>query len=166
MQRHQHLEALCVLVPSAALRHHGHRPAEQCARCSGAQRDKGMWLHVLNLAFQPVQARSCFTLRRRFVNNKVEYLKASVRAKVEHPFRVIRHQFGYVRMRYQGPKKNTAQLLTLFTLSNLWIARGKLLATPKAAVVDRMDVPAMHSGRRNARCPDQIDLHMLGTPAS
>ena len=60
--------------------------------------------------------------------HKVEYLKASVRAKVEHPFRVIKRQFGYVKVRYRGLKKNTAQLVTLFALSNLWMARGKLLA--------------------------------------
>ena len=59
--------------------------------------------------------------------NQVEYLKASVRAKVEHPFRVIKRQFGYVKVRYRGLKKNTAQLVTLFALSNLWMARGKLL---------------------------------------
>ena len=52
----------------------------------------------------------------------------SVQAKVEHPFRVIKRQFGYVKMRYQGLKKKMAQLVTLFALSNLWMARGKLLA--------------------------------------
>ena len=51
--------------------------------------------------------------------NKIEYLKARVRAKVEHPFRVIKRQFGYVKVRYRGLKKNTAQLATLFALSNL-----------------------------------------------
>ena len=60
--------------------------------------------------------------------DEIERLKASVRAKVEHPFRVIKRQFGHVKMCYRGLRKNTAQLLTLFALSNLWIARGKLLA--------------------------------------
>ena len=55
-------------------------------------------------------------------------LKAGVRAKVEHPFRVIKRQFGYVRVRYRGLKKNTAQFFTLFALSNLWMVRGKLMA--------------------------------------
>jgi IS5 family transposase len=54
-------------------------------------------------------------------------LKASVRAKVEHPFRVIKRQFGHVKVRYRGLKKNTAQLMTLFALSNLWMARRTLL---------------------------------------
>jgi len=60
--------------------------------------------------------------------NEVERIKASIRAKVEHPFRVVKRQFGFMKVRYRGLKKNTAQLTTLFTLSNLWMARGKLLA--------------------------------------
>lgn len=56
-----------------------------------------------------------------------EKTKASVRAKVEHPFRVIKRQFGYTKVRYRGLKKNTAQLMTLFALSNLWMARHRLL---------------------------------------
>ena len=55
----------------------------------------------------------------------VEKLKASVRAKVEHPFRVIKRQFGHTKVRYRGLKKNTAQLVTLFALSNLWMVRHK-----------------------------------------
>ena len=57
--------------------------------------------------------------------NQAEKLKAGVRAKVEHPFRVIKRQFGFVKARYRGLKKNTAQLFTLFALSNLWRVRGK-----------------------------------------
>jgi transposase, IS5 family len=55
-----------------------------------------------------------------------ERLKASIRAKVEHPFRVVKRQFGHVKVRYRGLAKNTAQLHTLFALSNLWMVRGKL----------------------------------------
>jgi IS5 family transposase len=51
----------------------------------------------------------------------------SVRAKVEHPFRVIKRQFGFVKVRYKGLAKNTAQLVTLFALRNLWMARRMLL---------------------------------------
>ena len=60
---------------------------------------------------------------------KVEKLKASIRAKVEHPFHVVKRQFGYVKVRYQGLKKNTLQLKTLFALSNLWMVRHRLMAT-------------------------------------
>ena len=60
--------------------------------------------------------------------DKLEKLKASIRAKVEHPFRVVKRQFGYVKVRYRGLKKNTLQLKTLFALSNLWMARHQLMA--------------------------------------
>ena len=59
--------------------------------------------------------------------DQAEKLKAGVRAKVEHPFRVVKRQFGHVKVRYRGLKKNTAQLFTLFALSNLWMVRSKLM---------------------------------------
>ena len=60
---------------------------------------------------------------------ELEHAKASLRAKVEHPFRVIKRQFGYTKVRYRGLVKNTAQVLTLFALSNLWMVRRPLLIT-------------------------------------
>jgi IS5 family transposase len=61
--------------------------------------------------------------------DELERLKAPIRAKVEHPFRVIKRQFGHVKVRYQGLMKNTQQLFTLFALSNLWMVRERLLNT-------------------------------------
>lgn len=61
------------------------------------------------------------------MKQRLEKNKASLRAKVEHPFRVIKRQFGHTRVRYRGLAKNTAQLMTLFALSNLWMVRGHLL---------------------------------------
>lgn len=58
-----------------------------------------------------------------------EHMKAAVRSKVEHPFRVVKRQFGYQKVRFKGLFKNTAQVLTLFALSNLWMARRTLLAS-------------------------------------
>jgi IS5 family transposase len=52
---------------------------------------------------------------------------SSLRARVEHPFRVIKRQFGFTKVRYRGLAKNTAQLRTLFALSNLYLARRSLL---------------------------------------
>ena len=60
------------------------------------------------------------------LTEQIEKAKASIRAKVEHPFRVIKRQFGHVKVRYRGLKKNAAQLTTLFALANLWLARGAL----------------------------------------
>ena len=63
-----------------------------------------------------------------FIAEQIERTKASVRAKVEHPFRVLKRQFGYAKVRYRGLAKNTSQIVTLFALSNLWMARRRLLA--------------------------------------
>ena len=59
---------------------------------------------------------------------ELETLKAKFRARVEHPFRVVKRQFGFQKVRFKGLAKNTAQVITLFALSNLWMARKRLLA--------------------------------------
>jgi IS5 family transposase len=66
--------------------------------------------------------------RRKAAAQKREHRKASVRAKVEHPFRVIKRQFGLMKVRFRGLAKNTAHIVTLFALSNLWMARRQLMA--------------------------------------
>ncbi|XJG74296.1 IS5 family transposase (plasmid) [Escherichia coli] len=64
------------------------------------------------------------TLKQHPRKNKtainIEYMKASIRAKVEHPFRIIKRQFGFVKARYKGLLKNDNQLAMLFTLVNLF----------------------------------------------
>lgn len=54
---------------------------------------------------------------------------AGLRAIGEHPFRILKRQFGYTKVRYRGLEKNTAQLVTLFALGNLYQVRRALLAT-------------------------------------
>jgi IS5 family transposase len=54
---------------------------------------------------------------------KIERTKASIRAKVEHPFHVIKNLFGYRKVRYKGLAKNQAQLFSLFALANLALAK-------------------------------------------
>ena len=63
--------------------------------------------------------------------DQAEHINASMRAKVEHPFRIIKCQFGFTKVRYKGLANNTAQLVTLFALSNLWMARRMLLQGAK-----------------------------------
>jgi len=53
---------------------------------------------------------------------------SNIRAKVEHPFRVVKRQVGYIKTRYRGLKKNAAQVFTLFALANLYRVRRALLA--------------------------------------
>lgn len=62
------------------------------------------------------------------LTDKIEQLKASVRAKVEHPFHIVKNIFGMKKVRYKGMAKNTAQLYTLFGLANLLIAKRRLFA--------------------------------------
>ena len=57
-----------------------------------------------------------------------ERAKASVRAKVEHPFLKVKRVFGYVKVRYRGLAKNTERLALLFGLGNLLTAEGQLRA--------------------------------------
>ena len=81
-----------------------------------------------NVAMRPGK-RAALDLQRPLdqLVDRLERLKASIRAKVEHPFRVIKRQFGHVKVRYRGLRKNTAQLFTLFALANLWMVRHKLM---------------------------------------
>jgi IS5 family transposase len=60
---------------------------------------------------------------------KLEHLKASVRAKVEHPFHVIKNLFRHRKTRYRGLAKNTAQLFTLFGFANLVLAGRRFKVT-------------------------------------
>ncbi len=48
------------------------------------------------------------------IDERINRVIAMVRAKVEHPFRVLKRKFGHVKTRYRGLAKNRAQLFTLF----------------------------------------------------
>lgn len=63
------------------------------------------------------------------MREKLEHLKASVRAKVEHPFHVIKNLFRHRKTRYRGLAKNTAQLFTLFGFANLVLAGRRFAIT-------------------------------------
>jgi len=58
----------------------------------------------------------------------LERVKAQVRARVEHPFHVVKNLFHYTKVRYKGLAKNKAQLYSLFGLANLVLAKNRLLA--------------------------------------
>ena len=91
------------------------------------------------------------------ISDQIEKLKASVRAKVEHPFRVIKRQFGHTKVRYRGLKKNSAQLITLFALSNLWMVRRKL------QVLDGQVRPPQALASREARNGAPIGLKQVNS---
>ena len=58
----------------------------------------------------------------------IEWMKARIRARVEHPFLIVKNRFGLRKVRYRGLAKNTAQLFSLLALANLLIAKRRLLA--------------------------------------
>lgn len=62
-----------------------------------------------------------------FIAKRAEKMRARIRAKVQHPFRVLKRQFGFTKVRYRGRFKNTGQIVTMFALANLWTARKQLL---------------------------------------
>jgi IS5 family transposase len=74
------------------------------------------------------QVNKIADVRERAKAQREERRKAQIRARVEHPFRVIKRQFGYMKVRFKGLVKNTAQIVTLFALANLYLARRRLLA--------------------------------------
>jgi IS5 family transposase len=57
----------------------------------------------------------------------IETAKAHIRSKVEHPFRVIKQQFGFQKTRLRGLAKNRCKIHVLTALTNLYLARGHLL---------------------------------------
>ncbi len=61
------------------------------------------------------------------VAEKAKKIKAQVRAKVEHPFRRIKEQFGYAKVRYKDLSKNINRLYVLAAFSNLLICRNYML---------------------------------------
>jgi IS5 family transposase len=66
--------------------------------------------------------------RWKDLTKAVERKKAQIRARVEHPFHVVKNLFGHKKTRYKGLAKNTAQMFSLFGLANLVIAKKPLLA--------------------------------------
>ena len=57
----------------------------------------------------------------------VESRKASVRSKVEHPFLIVKRDFGFAKTRYRGIAKNLNHLNVLFASAN-WLMRARAVA--------------------------------------
>ncbi len=78
----------------------------------------------------------------------VERAKAQIRARVEHPFHVIKNLFGHRIVRYKGLVKNTAQLFSLFGLANLTLAKAIVGVAGEQSVLSAQGAPGK---ARNAR---------------
>jgi len=88
-------------------------------------RDKQVSWHI---AMRPGKRKALPETPWGVVMDKLEQVKARIRAKGEHAFHVIKNLFRHRKTRYRGLEKNTKQLYTLFGLANLVLARRWLLA--------------------------------------
>jgi len=78
--------------------------------------------------FWGVSLKASKAHRLTAANKRFNHKMSSIRARVEHLFRVIKRQFGYTKVRYKGIAKNAAQVFSLIGLTNLYLARGKLMS--------------------------------------
>jgi IS5 family transposase len=74
------------------------------------------------------------TCKRTGYKNRLDELqraknrtKSSVWAKVEHPFRILKHTFGFDKVLYRGLGKNHHRLCACFALVNLYLHRKRLV---------------------------------------
>jgi IS5 family transposase len=82
------------------------------------------------VAMRPGKRRALPDTPEGRLDDLVETAKAHIRAKGEHPFRIIKQQFGFQKTRLRGMVKNHCKVYVLAALTNLFLARHQLLATP------------------------------------
>ena len=78
------------------------------------------------IAMKPGQRRVLSESSEGRLLDLIETAKAHFRAKVEHPFRIIKCQFGFRKVFYRGIRKNDLKLKLLFALANLWMVRERI----------------------------------------
>ena len=79
------------------------------------------------VAMRPGKRRALPDTPEGRVDDMVETAKAHFRAKVEHPFRVMKRQFGFQKTRLRGMLKNRCKVNVLAAISNLFMVRHQLL---------------------------------------
>ena len=112
------MDASIIDAPSSTKNRRGERDPEMHQTKKGNQWYFGMKAHI------GVDAESglAHSLATTAANAAAEKRKASVRAKVEHPFLYVKRRFGYGKVRYRGLAKNTQRIALLLGFSNLLIA--------------------------------------------
>jgi IS5 family transposase len=88
------------------------------------QKNKITWY----VAMRPGKRRALPDTELGRIDDEIERVKASIRAKVEHPFHLIKNIFKMKKARYRGLMKNTAQLYTLFGVANVLISKKRWFA--------------------------------------
>ena len=75
-----------------------------------------------HIAIRPPKRKTLPKTMAGELMKKLEHAKASIRAKVEHPFHVVKNLFMHRKTRHKGIAKNTAQMFSLFGFANLLLA--------------------------------------------
>jgi IS5 family transposase len=120
------------LTPAAELLHGGETVVYADAGYQGIEKRPEMQGRGIGfrVAMRPGKRRVLPDTPEGRVDDLVETAKAHIRAKVEHPFRVIKQQFGFQKTRLRGMLKNGCKMKVLAALSNLFMARHELLCRP------------------------------------
>ena len=119
------------LTPAADLLHGEEVVVHADAGYQGIEKREEMEGKAANfrVAMRPGKRRALPDTPEGRLENLVETAKAHIRAKVEHPFRVIKQQFGFQKTRLRGMTKNRCKVNVLAALTNLFLARRQLLLT-------------------------------------
>ena len=117
------------LTPAAELLHGDETVVYADAGYQGIEKreemqGKGIGFRV---AMRPGKRRALPDTPEGRLDDLVETAKAHIRAKGEHPFRVIKRQFGFQKTRFRGMVKNRCKVNVLAALANLFMARHLLL---------------------------------------
>ena len=105
------------------------RPDDEVVYCDagyqGAQKRPGIAAeeHLSNIEWR-IAARKGVLKTMTDHDRAMESRKASVRAKVEHPFLIVKRDFGFAKTRYRGIGKNLHHLQMLFASAN-WLMRAR-----------------------------------------
>jgi len=117
------------LTPAAELLHGGEDVFYADAGYQGIEKRPEMEgkTTIFRIAMRPGKRRALPDTTEGRLDDLVETAKAHIRAKGEHPFRVIKQQFGFQKTRLRGMVKNRCKVNVLAALTNLFLARHQLL---------------------------------------
>jgi IS5 family transposase len=120
------------LTPSAELLHGEEEVVYADAGYQGIEKRPEMKGKTarFRIAMRPGKRRALPDAPEGRLDDLVETAKAHIRAKGEHPFRVIKQQFGFQKTRLRGMVKHHCKVNVLAALTNLFLARRQLLAMP------------------------------------
>ena len=130
--KHGHVHSLCSTAASVADKHmladllHG---KERKVWGDGGYQGQGEAIRKAAPRAQDMTSRR--TRYKQLVDElqrRKNRTKARVRAKVEHPFRVLKRVFGFVKVRFRGLKKNHDHLCAAFALVNVYMHRKRLVS--------------------------------------